>query len=157
LPTGRAVMVARELLLSFRMFTRHPRRFASHHYIAVAEDDADTREMIAERLRMGGYEVVEAESGGQLLDALAVSLTQGESELPDLVVADLAMPDYTGLEVLAWLKTLDHTPPCILITGYASDEVRQMAGDLGAAAVLSKPLDLDVVARLVGDLTGVFH
>ena len=110
--------------------------------------------MIADCLRARGYQVVAAENGGELLDLLAVSLTGGLSQLPDLVVVDLAMPDHTGLEVLSWLHTLDRTPPCILVTGYASDEVRYLAENAGAAAILHKPLDLDAVARLVGDLIG---
>ncbi len=123
--------------------------------VALAEDDADTRAMIAETLRDGGCEVAELSGGTALVDHLGRLLAHGDATMPDLIVADMAMPEGSGLDVLAWLRTLERSPPCVIVTGYSTDEVRLVAAELGAAAVLEKPIDLEAFDRLVHRLTDV--
>ncbi len=70
----------------------------------------------------------------------------------DLVLTDQTMPGLTGKELVAKLRARRVDVPIIMCTGYSEhlDEVKAMA--LGAAAFMSKPIDmhrlLDVVARL---------
>jgi CheY-like chemotaxis protein len=123
--------------------------------VALAEDDRDTRALLAMSLRESGCEVAEASSGTALLEHLSVLLARGPEKLPDLILTDVAMPDCTGLDVLTWLRTLDHPPPCVVVTGYGTDEVRLLAAESGAAAFLEKPIDLDALDRLVRLLANV--
>jgi CheY-like chemotaxis protein len=64
--------------------------------------------------------------------------------LPDLVLLDLNLPGYNGLETLAELKAdpeLRCIPVIILTTSKSQDEINRCY-ELGAAAVLNKPLRL---------------
>ncbi len=62
--------------------------------ILVAEDDAPTREMIADLLRAEGYSVVPVDDGAQ-------ARAQVATVLPALVILDLALPKVSGFELLA--------------------------------------------------------
>src|SRR4051794_37211582 len=65
--------------------------------VLVVEDDADSREVLAEFLRIEGYLVVQATDG---VEALA----QLQHALPDVVLLDLQMPNLDGGAVLRWLQ-----------------------------------------------------
>lgn len=108
--------------------------------VLVAEDKSEMRTLITNRLRKEGYEVIEAEDGPDLMSQLAASpLTQR----PDVIVSDVRMPGFSGLEVLAHLRLVDRTTPVILITAFGDERLHAEADRLGAAIVLDKPFDLD--------------
>jgi CheY-like chemotaxis protein len=67
----------------------------------------------------------------------------------DVLVSDIRMPGYSGLEVLASARELDDCPPVLLISAFADGEARQRAKELGALDLLAKPFDMeDLVERL---------
>lgn len=128
-------------------------RRRSQPRIALGEDDAEMRRVLVGRLRDNGYEVVEAENGLDLLDALAsTARDQGKAEF-DLIVSDIRMPEMTGLRFLAELRKHDRTTPVILITAFGDAVTRAEAYRLGAGAVLDKPFELDEFCRLVRQFT----
>ena len=124
--------------------------------ILLAEDDTEMRCLLAWRLEADSYEVITAEDGlelhKQLAPALAGSRKQaGEPEF-DLIISDIRMPGFSGLEVLASLRRQDRTTPVILITAFGDDETRDTALCLGASTVIDKPFDVDdlcAVARRI--------
>ena len=59
----------------------------------------------------------------------------------DLALLDMHMPGHSGLEVLSAIKRETLRVPCIVISGDATEAVRQMAMAEGAWAVLKKPLE----------------
>jgi CheY-like chemotaxis protein len=69
----------------------------------------------------------------------------------DLVLLDLNLPDLSGEEVLERLKAGPGTAtiPVVICSGDASDAHRRTCLEAGAAAYLTKPLDLDELYRLV--------
>ena len=71
--------------------------------VVIAEDDATLRELLAAALRLDGHEVSEARDGCELLDLLASSVMD-DGKLPDLVISDLRMPGWDGMQVLAGLR-----------------------------------------------------
>lgn len=124
--------------------------------ILVAEDDASLRRLIAISLIRDGYEVAEAADGSELLDLLGSALVKGGTATSfDLVVSDIRMPGWTGLDLVAGLHRWPWGPPILLMTAFGSAEVHSQAQRLGAVAVLDKPFDLDdfrtVVANLLRD------
>lgn len=74
----------------------------------------------------------------------------------DLLVADIAMPDLTGLDLLRAVREIDKDLPVLLITGYPTVDTAVQALRLGAADYLTKPFHpdelLETVRRLLENL-----
>jgi CheY-like chemotaxis protein len=120
-----------------------PKQVARMSRILLAEDDDEMRAWLASALRGEGYAVEEAENGMDLLAKLARSLLGLPDCGPvDVVVSDIRMPGFSGLEVLAALRNTDHAVPVILITAFGDEETHELAGRLGANAVIDKPFDV---------------
>jgi DNA-binding response OmpR family regulator len=114
--------------------------------VLLAEDDNEMRRMLATALRRDGYEVEEARDGCELLARVRSSLLSTDDGAPvELVVSDVRMPGWSGLEVLEKLREEDWAVPVILITAFGDEETRRKAREYGATLVLDKPFD-------VGDL-----
>ena len=121
--------------------------------ILLAEDDAEMRALVSGDLRRAGYGVVECADGAALLQRLdSANRTVGLGV--DLVVADVRMPELTGLEVLECVRRADPFTPYIVVTAFGSAETRRAAERLGALAVLDKPFEIKDLLRLVEDAIG---
>lgn len=120
--------------------------------ILVAEDDDEMRRLISDTLRDDGYSVAEVSSGNQLLHHLRTAALHGVPELPDLVISDVRMPGWSGLEVLAILSGLELKTPVVLVTAFGDLELRVQAAELGVRTVIDKPFDLDDLRGAVLDL-----
>ena len=79
--------------------------------ILVVDDEEHIRLLYSEELKEAGYEVITAESGFKLLEKI-------EDEKPDLVILDIKMTDYNGLDILAKIRKHFHDLPVILSTTY---------------------------------------
>jgi DNA-binding NtrC family response regulator len=102
--------------------------------ILVADDDAAMREVLEMRLQEWGFSVLMAEDGNE-------ALRIAESKNPDIVLADLIMPQVSGLELLRRLKSNDKYLPVILITAEGNVDVAVEAMKQGAEDFVTKPLD----------------
>jgi two-component system, cell cycle response regulator CpdR len=112
--------------------------------VLLAEDDEGMRSFLAEVLRSAGYEVLEVADGRQLFWMIEQARV---ARSIDLVVSDLRMPLYDGIEVLeAWAEA-GPTPVGILMTGYADDATRARARRLGLA-LLEKPFTVERLLTL---------
>jgi len=117
-------------------------------YVALAEDDDALRLLLATTLRRAGYRVREFSSGSQLLRTLAPPAL-----CVDLVISDIRMPGASGLEVLAKLHREDKTVPVVLMTAFGDHSTHERALELGAAALIDKPFELDELLSLADRLT----
>ena len=102
--------------------------------ILIADDDADTREVLDILLTKVGHEVFTAETG-----EMAVMLS-GVLQ-PGLILLDINLPDLDGFEVLARLKS-DHETleiPVIVISGRDDFDDISRGLELGAADYITKP------------------
>jgi DNA-binding NtrC family response regulator len=109
----------------------------------LAEDDAAMRELIARTLRKAGFAVTEARNGYETLERLANRLLRERHLWFDLVISDVRMPGFDGLNILASIKLLPEYVPVILITAFGTRETHAAAVRMGAFAMLDKPFDLD--------------
>lgn len=111
--------------------------------LLLIEDDREMRRMLAAALRRDGYVVVEAANGDDALDWLGPGVLDGDVErVPDLIVSDIRLPYFTGLEILESIRVAARRIPVILITGFPDRETYAEAYQLGAECVLEKPFDL---------------
>jgi len=112
--------------------------------VMLAEDDADLRRLLACILRKDGYEVIEVKDGTELVDQMASSLLDvGSLEPIDLLISDIRMSGWTGLQVLASIRDTDWAFPVILITGYRDSIALTEASRLGATAGFLKPFAIN--------------
>jgi len=124
--------------------------------ILLAEDDAPLRELIATALRADGYEVVEAGDGLELLAHVESALSAKDHGFDAwVIVADINMPGLTGLDVLAILRCAAVDAPVLLMTAFGDKETRLEAAELGAAAILDKPFDLECLRTALARVAAV--
>jgi CheY-like chemotaxis protein len=117
--------------------------------VLLAEDDLELRKLIATTLRDGGYEVVEAANGMELLDSLELTVARRS---PYAIVSDVRMPLLSGMDVLAVIRASSTEVPVILITAFGDSDTHHEAHDLGAVGILDKPFDLSALTSLLGSL-----
>jgi DNA-binding response OmpR family regulator len=114
--------------------------------ILCIEDDAETAALIAEDLTDRGYDVNVAHDG-------QVGLQRLRDSPPDLVLADVNMPIMSGFEVLEQL-TANESPlariPFVFLTALADRDNELKGWRLGADDYVTKPVDFDVLAALIG-------
>ena len=123
--------------------------------VLVAEDDDNTRQVICETLKVDGWDVEAYADGDGLLSALKHRFDHVGAP-PDLVVTDIRMPGFSGLEVVDRLRRFDKVTPVIFITAFRDEKIQAAAEDLGLCKVLTKPLELNALrqaAAALGDLT----
>ncbi len=117
---------------------------AMRAHILLADDDLEMRQLLALVLRGDGYDVQEVADGRELVERLARSLDAGSPEPSyDLLIADLRMPGYGGLDVLSALSCLGSGLPVIMMTAFGDQRTRRTAAALGAIATFDKPFDLN--------------
>jgi len=107
----------------------------------VVDDDPSTRELVERALAREGYRVHCAASGED-------GLRKARELRPDVITLDVVMPGQDGWAVLSALKAdpdLAHVPVVMLSV---VDE-GSLAGALGAAAYLTKPVDRDTLVAAV--------
>jgi CheY-like chemotaxis protein len=112
--------------------------------ILVAEDSADSREMMQVLLGIKGYHVISAENG---IRALEVAITNQ----PDAVLLDLELPQLDGLAVTRNLRLQPKLKrvPIIIISGHDPCRFREAALDAGCDDYMLKPISFDRLDELL--------
>lgn len=105
------------------------------HGILVIEDEPTLAKNIKTYLKKYDYEVRIACDGKEGLQAV-------ESFKPDLVLLDLQLPDFNGLEILGKIKKIDSPIVVIIMTAHGQIHIAVDAIKAGAYDFLSKPLVL---------------
>ncbi len=111
--------------------------------ILIIDDNADVRNLLAERvLPSYGYHTLTAPDGQE-------GLWQIRTQMPDLILLDLRLPDMTGLDLLHILSSEGYDAPVILITAYGSELIAAQALRLGVRDYIIKPFTLDEIIESV--------
>jgi DNA-binding response OmpR family regulator len=115
--------------------------------ILYAEDEEQTRSLVADELRQEGYTVDTANDGEAAIELLA-------ARTYDLVLLDIRMPRKNGLDVLTFLQEQKRHPRVIMLT--AVDELTSaiQAVRLGANDYLTKPFRLE---QLLAAIERILH
>ena len=120
-------------------------------YIVVVDDEPDVAEMFRQQfrrdLRSGRFVMEFALSAPAALEQVKA--------IPDpsliLILSDINMPGMTGLEMLPKVKAERPNVPVIMITAYGDDATRRRAAELGAAGLLSKPIDFGLLRQEIDE------
>jgi two-component system OmpR family response regulator len=111
------------------------------HRILIVDDDLHIREVIRVALKKAGMTVTEARDGKE-------ALTRFGSDRPDLVVLDIGMPEFDGLEVCREIRKSSDVP--ILFLSARDDEIDRVLGlEIGGDDYVTKPFSpRELVARV---------
>jgi DNA-binding NtrC family response regulator len=107
--------------------------------VLLVDDDPGVRFALTEVLRDRGYRVIPTSSGAQALNSL---------DGVDVVITDFSMPGMDGLELMTHIAARRPKLPVILLTAHG-DQMGRLATSRGACGCLSKPFDIDEIARAI--------
>lgn len=118
--------------------------------ILVAEDEKMTLKMLSIRLQKDGYEVIQAEDGRVAMEYLE------KEGCPDMVITDIMMPFFSGLEVVEKVrKQLLSKIPIVVLSAMGQEESVSSAFALGADDYITKPFNPNELSLRVKRLIGV--
>ena len=114
--------------------------------VLVVEDIELNRKVVRIVLKANGYEVLEAADGEEALRIL-------QSELPDLILMDIALPGISGLALTQKIRANPQWRhlPIIALTAAAMKGDREQILHAGCDDYISKPIDTHALAELVGN------
>jgi len=112
--------------------------------ILVVDDESLVRTMLCDSLEAMGYTAVAAPSGEEALRLVKI-------ERPACILLDIMMPDLDGYDTCAALKAESTTAsiPVLLVSATTDARVADQAKQVGAAAVLRKPVSMEELRRAV--------
>jgi PAS domain S-box-containing protein len=110
--------------------------------ILVVDDQPDSREMLAAVLEGRGARILQSPSAASALNLL-------REQPVDLLVADIAMPEMDGYELMRRLRATGNHVPAIAVTAYARSEDRGDALECGYAAHLATPVHGPELAKTI--------
>jgi two-component system OmpR family response regulator len=116
--------------------------------ILVVDDDPESRDLLCEVLEANGYQQVEA-----VADGLAAREVLARDDDCPVIIADLHMPNESGLDLLRNLRKQNAKHQMVLMSSFISTTERKLARDLGAYALLDKPFRLSELLQVVSQLT----
>jgi CheY-like chemotaxis protein len=115
--------------------------------ILVVDDNEMNTTLVGKILEMDGYKVSAACNGMEAIQSVM-------QHMPDLAVLDVMMPDMNGFELCRKLRQppLNATMPIVILTAMNSEIERQHAMEAGANDIWSKPFDMELFRRRIGQL-----
>jgi DNA-binding NarL/FixJ family response regulator len=117
----------------------------TQRHILCIDDDRETAGLVAEELVDRGFQVTVMHFGHAGLAAIL-------RDEPDLVLADICMPGFSGFELLERLLGL--TPqfshiPFVFLTALTDRDTELRARQLGADDYVTKPIDFDILVTII--------
>ncbi len=124
--------------------------------VLVVDDEADARRLIGKVLTDAGATVTVAGTVAEAMAALT-KLNEQKECAPDVLVSDLAMPDYDGFDLIRRVRAAGHTVqelPAVALTAFANKGYARSALLGGFQIHVSKPVDPQDLIAVVAALTG---
>ena len=115
--------------------------------ILVVDDDQESRNLLCEVLEASGY------APHAVANGLAAREVLSRDDEYRIVIADLQMPQESGMELLRKLRQQNSKHEIILMSSFMSGAEKKAAKALGACALLDKPFQLSELLQAVADLT----
>ena len=104
-------------------------------HLLLAEDDELLASLLEYRLKLAGFQVTMAQDGKEVKEYLS-------RESPDIIVSDIMMPYFSGIELVDFLRNTLHSQiPVIIISSAGNEENILSAFELGANDFIAKPVN----------------
>ena len=114
-------------------------------YILVDDDEPDVEQLFRQQFRRD----IRSERFIMEFAASAPEALERAKAIPDpcliLILSDINMPEMSGLEMLPQVKAARPNVPVITIAAYGDEATRKKAAKLGAAGLLTKPIDFGLL------------
>lgn len=112
--------------------------------ILVVEDYDDVRRMLKVLLESERFQVVEAATGSEALEAI-------KKLPPDVILMDLALPGFDGFEAIRRIRATKgfENTPIVVLTAYTGASTYETALSAGSNFFMSKPIDFDELSALL--------
>jgi len=104
--------------------------------ILVVEDNTRLRRFICSSLQKAGYTVLEADSGKAAFSIL-------EEHYPDLILLDLRLGDYDGIEILRTIRRQEEFLPVIIVSSIDNQDIKIDGFNIGCDDYITKPFYVD--------------
>jgi len=111
-------------------------------HILLAEDDADTRDVITLILNHAGFRVSVTDDSSEVLKLLA-------ADSFDALLLDNWMPNLDGIELCRLIRSCDSSIPIFFCSGAVTEADKQAAFSAGAQGYLAKPFDPDELTTVL--------
>jgi len=111
--------------------------------LLLAEDDELLASLLNHRLKKGGYDVELFYDGRTVKEYLT-------KEMPDIIVSDIMMPYFSGIEIIDFVRNeLNSKVPILIISSAGNEENVLSAFEIGANDFISKPVSpSELLARI---------
>jgi two-component system, cell cycle response regulator DivK len=112
--------------------------------ILYVEDNSDNRKLVRRVLEVEGYAVVEAKDALQALERLG-------TEVIDLALMDINMPDMDGYTLTAKIKSMPEYSrlPIVAVTANVMRGDRERSLEAGCDGYIQKPIDIDTLSQQI--------
>lgn len=116
--------------------------------ILVIDDSTFQRHTIRTMVESAGHQVLEARNGREGLELVG-------TKNPDCILMDLIMPELNGFAMLKAFQDSDSKIPVVVVTADIQQSTYQQCLELGAVAVLNKPIRPDELHKTVQRALGL--
>ena len=113
--------------------------------ILIVDDDHRMAKTLADILKVKGFKAEVAHDGLEALKKI-------EEHHFDSVLTDIKMPQMNGVDFYKAIKNIQPELPVLLMTAYTSDALVREGLEVGAIAVLNKPLDINLLLSFFSSL-----
>lgn len=112
--------------------------------VLVVDDNQDSADSLTMLLELDGYVARAAYSATDAIE-------QVSAFTPDVVLLDIGLPIMNGYEVARQINAMPAPPRLIAVSGYSQPEDRAQSAAAGFSAHLVKPVDVDVLKKVLTD------
>ncbi|MDQ3010753.1 MAG: response regulator [Blastocatellia bacterium] len=119
--------------------------------VLLVEDDGDMRGLYCFLLASEGYQVKAVRNGLEAIKEM-------EANRPDVVVTDIAMPVFGGLELIKAIRAHDELSdlPILAVTAF-SEHFHERALEVGADEAIGKPTDVEALCQAIRGVVSRSH
>lgn len=112
--------------------------------ILIVEDEQELSEFLTQNFQGSNNDI-----NVVAVDRADQALKTFKKNSFDVVIADMILPDSSGIELMKKLRKISEEIKVIIMTAYGSEKIEKLAADLGAYAYIKKPFPFATIENLV--------